>query len=94
MNKRQKKKSRKLQRGIAHRALDLVLDLTDAGNDSFFWYSGHVDSISVNGHRGKWSNGKENAFDEMVYLDGRHGKGPYEAVRLLETMKKELSHGM
>lgn len=92
MNKRQKKKSRKLQRGIAHRALDLVLDLTDAGNDSFFWYSGHVDSISVNGYRGKWSYGKENAFDERAYLDDRYGKGLHDVVRLLEVTKKELSH--
>lgn len=92
MNKRQKKEDRKRQRALVHRALNLVMDLTDAGNDSFFQYSGHVDSISVNGHRGKWSCGKENAFDERAYLDDGYGKGLHDVVRLLEATKKELSH--
>ena len=80
------------QRALAHRALDLVMDLTDAGHDSFFPYSGHVDGFSVNVERGKWEREKEDFLKKNAYFGRSYGERPQDVVRLLEMVKKELSY--
>jgi hypothetical protein len=42
-----------------HRLIDYCLEQTAKGNHFFCSYSGHVDTISVWGYRGKWREHKD-----------------------------------
>ena len=70
--------------------LEFCIAETERGNDCFFEYMGHVRSIHVHCHRGKWEVCKKAVFDRHDINRGRMTKA--KAERWIAAMKKSLGY--
>ncbi len=56
------------KKAMLHRILDSVIDINNAGHDSFFSFSGHVQDIDVKVYENRWSEDDVVINDTSLYL--------------------------
>ncbi len=65
------KKNRKIvQRALAHRILELVMDRNETGRTTFFEFAGHTNGVEIRLYEGDWKSDPEADYNYMIaYLD-------------------------
>ena len=56
------------KRSMLHRVLDSVIDINNAGHDSFFSFSGHVKDIDVKVYENRWEDDEIVINESSLYL--------------------------
>ena len=56
------------KKAMLHRILDSVIDINNAGHDSFFSFSGHVKDIDVKIYENRWEDDEIAINESCLYL--------------------------